>query len=79
MGLVGLSVVQGADEPLSRSDGLDAAFATTGPMRVLEGTLGAWRCEGVIDVDLPAGDMSLLRRLYPGDDHRRRPGRRGAD
>ncbi|MEZ5298939.1 MAG: hypothetical protein R2697_22450, partial [Ilumatobacteraceae bacterium] len=30
VGLVGLSVVQGADEPLSRSDGLDAAFATTG-------------------------------------------------
>ena len=58
VGLVGLSVVQGADEPLSRSDGLDAAFATTGPMRVLEGTLDAWRCEGVIDVVLPAGDMS---------------------
>lgn len=58
VGLVGLSVVQGADEPLGRSDGLDAAPASTVALQVIDGSLDAWRCDGPIDVDRDVGDTS---------------------
>lgn len=58
VGLVGLSVVQGADEPLGRSDGLDAAPASTMVPQMIDGSLDAWRCDGPIDVARDAGDTS---------------------
>ncbi|MAT04065.1 MAG: hypothetical protein CL424_03360 [Acidimicrobiaceae bacterium] len=56
VGLVGLSVVRGADEPLGRSAGLDAGQASTVPLRVIDGSLDAWRCEGPIEVQAASDD-----------------------
>jgi LysM repeat protein len=50
VGLVGLSVVQGADEPAGPAAGPDTAPATSAPLGLVEGYQDAYRCTNQLDV-----------------------------
>ena len=50
VGLVGLSVVQGAGEPAGPAAGPDTAPATTAPLGLVEGYQDAYRCTDPLDV-----------------------------